>query len=350
MQHFEMREYFGDYEDVAEFWQRTWAREYAGRIWMVWADKNTFHWLVGPGTDSLGPVAYYEGNLVAAVFSVPYSLRVGTTVHRSGVAFGLTVDPRHRRLAVPIVERLRRDNAERGIDFVLATVLRDPTSSSHRFWTKYAEAFPKNLTFLFPVNYWIKSLAPQVVARAGIERWERMTARLLGPLLSLTPHGNDPHVRPYRATDLESCVQLLETTSAGCDWALLWTPEQLSRRLAGGLGETLLFERDGRVCGMVNFHYMPMQARQRVLTAALTLWADDRLSGSERTRFLSHLCYYLRGRGVHIVSAPRCAMMPASAFVANLFLPVPGPWDLGALWTRPAVPLPPPKSWSLLIV
>ena len=77
------------------------------------------------------------------MFSVPHSLRVGSLVHAIGLTFGLTVDSDHRRLALPLVERLRRHSAERGISFVLGTVANDPTSPSHRFWTKFAEAFPR---------------------------------------------------------------------------------------------------------------------------------------------------------------------------------------------------------------
>jgi hypothetical protein len=99
---------------------------------------------------------------------------------------------------------------------------------------------------------------------------------------------------------------------------------------------------------MVNYYCLSMQGRERVLAAVIALWADDGLTGAQRVRLLSHVCNHLRERGVHLVTAPRCAMMPASAFLANLFFPVPGPWHLVALW--PKVPLPLPKTWSLLVM
>ncbi len=76
---------------------------------------------------------------------------------------------------------------------------------------------------------------------------------------------------------------------------------------------------------MVNYYCLSMQGRERVLAAVIALWADDGLTGAQRVRLLSHVCNHLRERGVHLVTAPRCAMMPALAFLANLFLPVPGP-------------------------
>lgn len=343
-----MRDYCGDYEDIAELWHRVWIPQYQGKMWVTAADATFFRWLVGPQSGALCLVAYEGTKLVASLFSVPHSLRIGSSVHPIGLTFGLTVDPDHRRLALPLVERLHRHNAERGIAFALGTVVNDPTSPSHRFWTKYAQAFPQNLSFLFPVSYWAKALAPPILAQAGIKRWERLTMRALGSLLPLTPHGYDPHVRSYRSADLERCGQILAKASAGFDWALIWSPEQLTHRLEGPACGTLIFERDGCIQGMVNYHCLSMQGRERVLAGVIALWADDDLTGAQRVRLLGHVCNHLRERGVHLVVAPRCAMMPAAAFLANLFMPVPAPWQLVALW--PAVPLPLPKTWSLLVM
>jgi hypothetical protein len=93
---------------------------------------------------------------------------------------------------------------------------------------------------------------------------------------------------------------------------------------------------------MVNYYCLSMQGRERVLAAVIALWADDGLTGAQRVRLLSHVCNHLRERGVHLVTAPRCAMMPAPAFLANLFFPVPGPWHLVALGPFRRCPNPEP--------
>ena len=350
MQQIEMRDYCDDFEEVAELWRRVWGSEYSGKTWVVLPDATFFRWQLGPQSGAMCHVAYEGGKLVGCVFSIPYSLRIGSSIHSSGLVFGLTVDAGRRGLALSLVERLRRYNAERGITFALGLVVRDPTSPSYLFWTKYGQAFPRNLNLLFPLDCWVKVLAPQLLEQASIERWERLTIRALGPLLSLIPHRHDPHVRPYRAADLERCAQILDKASAGFDWAMLWPPDQLSRRLEGPSGGTLVFERDGCIQGMVNYHCLIMQGRESVLGAVIALWADDGLTSAQRARLLGHVCNHLRDRGVHVVSALRCAMMPAPAFLANLFLPLPAPWHLGAVLTRAAAPLTLPKSWGLLIM
>jgi hypothetical protein len=350
MQQFEMRDHCDDFEEIAQFWDRVWSSEYRGKTWVVLPDAAFFRWLVGPESGAQCHVAYKGTKLAGCVFSAPYSLRIGSSIQPSGLVFGLTVDPDHRGLALPLVERLRRHNAERGIAFALGLVVSDATSPSHRFWTKYAEAFPQNLTFLFPLRYWVKGLASPQLARAGIKRWERLVTRAMGPLNALTPHRHDPHVRLYRPADLERCAQILDKASAGFDWAMTWPPEQLTRRLEGPACGTLVFERDGCVQGMVNYHCVVMQGRERVVGAVIALWADDGLSSAERVRLLGHVCNHLRERGVHVVTAQCCAMMPAPAFLANLFLPTPAPWHLVAVWTRTPVPMSMPKTWSLLVM
>ena len=348
MRQIEMRDHCSDYEDLAEFWNRIWIPEYEGKTWVSVTDAGYCQWLAGPQSGAMCSAAYEGTKLVGSMFSVPHSLRVGSLVHAIGLTFGLTVDSAHRRLALPLVERLRRHSAERGIKFALGTVANDPTSPSHRFWTKYAEAFPQNLTFLFPVNYWGKVLAPLVLAKASVKPWERLASRALGPLSPLTPYQYDRHVRSYRTSDLERCGQILDKAAAGFDWALMWSPERLSHRLAGPVCETLVFERNGRVQGLVNYNCFFMQGRERVLAAMIALWADDGLTSMQRVRFLGHTCNHLRARGVHIVVAQRSAMMPAAIFLANLFLPIPGLGRLAALWTGATMPLPLPKAWSLL--
>jgi len=346
----EIQDYCGDFEDFNEFRNRVWLSQYAQKMWLTVPDASFFRWHLGPQSDALCHVAYDGSKLVGGVFSIPYSLRIGSAIHPIALASGFTVDPDYPRLALPLIERLRRRDAERGISFGLSTVFRDAKTASHRFWSKYAQAFPHNFRFLFPIGYWAKWLAPDVLAQAGIQPWERMAGRALRPLLPLTPFGPDPNVRAYRPTDLDQCAQILDKASARLDWAMLLTRMQLARQLENPAGETWVFERDGSIQAMVNLQCVTMLGRERIRSAVIALWADDDFSGMQRARLLGHICHHLRQIGVHLVVAQRCAMMPASAFVANLFAPIPAPWYLGAVLTPAAPPLTLPRTWGLLVM
>jgi hypothetical protein len=345
----EIRDYCGDYEDLAELTRRVWLSEYAGRIWAPVPEANFLRSRLAPGTGALCPVAYDGARLVGCVFSIPQSVRIGGEVFPISLFSGFTVDPEHRRLALPLIQRLRRDNEERGMAFGTGMVFDDPSSISNRFWSKYAETYPQNFRFLFRGGYWGKFLGPRTMATAAVQAWERRASRMLGPLLSFTPFGYDPHVRLYRPADLNRCAEMLDKSSTNFDWAMVWTPQELASQLENPEYQTMVFERDGKVLGMVNFHCLFLRGRETINAALIDLWADDGLSAIERVRLLSHVCTHLRERDVHAVVASRCAMMPGSAFVANLFVPHSQHFQVGVFSTSRTIPLSKPKTWSLEI-
>jgi hypothetical protein len=194
-----------------------------------------------------------------------------------------------------------------------------------------------------------KFLSPQVMAQSGIRAWERMASRAFGPLLRTIPFGYDSRVRPFRAGDLERCVQILDRASADVDFALVWPPKELSYLLSNSTSDTLIFERDGRVMGLAHYHRLMMQGRDPVSAAILDLWADDNLASADRMKFVAHLCHLLRDSGVHAVVAPRCAMMPIAALLANLFVPVSDDFYVGVHMTPGGVSPSTPRSWSFVI-
>jgi hypothetical protein len=345
----EIRDYCGDFEDVAELTRRIWGQEYGGKVWAPIASAAFLKWRMGPESGAMRLVAYEGNKIVGTMFSVPHPIRVAGSVIQASLSDMFTVDPDHRRIALLLIERLRRHNEERGIALTTGLILGDPTSISYRFWIKYAERFPQNFRFLFRGGYLAKFLSPPVLARAGINVWERLASRALGPVLRLIPYRSDPHVRPYRAGDLERCVQLLDKASTGLDWTLLWPPEQLSHQLANPTSGTLVFERDGRVQALAHYHILAMQGRDLVRAALLDLWADDDLTAAQRVRFVSHLCQHLRDGDVHLVAAPRYAMLPTAAFLANMFIPMPEHFHVGVFLARGGVVPAPPKSWSMVL-
>jgi hypothetical protein len=224
----------------------------------------------------------------------------------------------------------------------------DATSQAFRFWNRYARSRPGNFSFLFPFGMWVKPLAPDKVARAAIEPWVRRGNRVFGSLLRAIPPGNDPDVRVYRPEDLGACTRILEKATAGFDWALVWPAQRLAKQLESPVSRTLVVDRDGRVQGLVNYHFIMVHGREPVRAAIIDLWADDDLPAAQRARLLGHLCRELRARDVHMVTALRCAMMPAAAFAANFFLPIPRGFHMAALLARRGMSLPRPKRWSLL--
>jgi hypothetical protein len=342
----EIREYCGDFEDLVDLTGRVWIPLYSGKMWFSLPDAPTMRSWAEVGKCL---AAYHGSRVVGSIFSVPYPLRINSAEQSTALITGFTVDPKHVRVAWPLVERIRAFHAEHGIPFGIGGIASDESSPSYRFWTRYMRAFPERFNFLLRTGHWFKILAPSAVARAGITRWERLASGTLGHLLRFTPYPSDARVRPYRAEDLERCVQLIDKTCADFDWAIRWSAKQLAHELADPAFEILVLEHDGRVRGMVRYRRVVTYGRAPVNAAAIDLWADDGLTGAQRARLLGHVCNHLREHDVHVVLALRCAMMPASAFAANLFLPPAAALHVVALVTQ-AQPAPaPPKTWSLVL-
>lgn len=350
MTKFEIREYRGDFEDVVELTRRVWMSEYLGKTWFPLPDAAFMRdrYASEPGAVCL--VAYEGARLVGSICSAPRTMRVDGVDYPVAMNAGFSVEPACRRVVLPLVERLRRHIEERGAAFGIGVVLEDPTTSSYRFWMKYAEAYPQYLRFLFNGTYLAKFLRPEAVARAGIKSWERVVSRALAPLLRFVPYGSDAAVRFYRPSDLERCVELVEKTYAGVGWAMRWSLDQLSAQLGRSAEKTLVYERDGIIQAFVNWHVFSLHGREAIQCAVLEMWSEDEMSSSARARFISHLCRHLRDVGVDAFVVPRTATTPMAALLTNLFIPASDGFRIGVFPTKNSPPLASPKSWSFDIM
>ena len=346
---FEIRQYEGDFEDVVELTRRVWVAQYGGRTWVPIPDAAFLRWKLKEQAGAVCPVAYHGTTLIGTIFAVPHAVRIGGQVYKVGMCTGFTVDPEYRRTALPLVEEMRRAGEERGMAFGIGMVLDDPKSASYQFWSKYSQAFPDKFRFIFGGGYWGKFLAPSVMARAGIEAWERAASRIFAPVLPFTPFGYDKNVRPYRASDLPRCAEIVDKSAAACDWAMAWDRDLLAGQLANPEYTTLVLERDGAIRGMANSHCFSLHGREPIRAAMIDLWADDGMTGGERIRLLSHLCKVLCEKNVHAVVAARSSITPAAAFVSNVFVPAAQKFHLGVFPTARQVSFTPPKTWSLEI-
>lgn len=350
MARLEIRQYAGDFEDVVEHARQVWIGEYAGKTWAPLPDAAFLREKFAQTTGAVCLVAHEGTKLVGSVLSLPRTMRFHGEHHAIAMCTGFTVEPANRRVALPLTEKLRRINEEHGASASIGLVLDDPTSPSFRFWMKYAEAYPKSFRIVSKFGFLAKFLRPENIARAGIERWERIASRTVGPLLRQAPFGYDAHVRPYVASDLPRCLEMSVKTSAGMDWAMCWTAEQLEAQLGGSYATSLVYERDGQVQALVNCHSFIMQGRETVRCAIVDVWAEDGITGFGRARLISHLCKHLREIGIDSVVAPRSAAMPVGALTANLFMPASRGFYIGMFPTDRTRAVAAPQRWSFEIV
>lgn len=350
MSKFEIREYSGDFEDVIELTRRVWMSEYRGKTWFPLPDAAFMRDRYAPELGAICLVAYEGPQLAGSLCLVPRTMRVDGVDYPIMMSTSFSVEPASRRVALPLIARLRRLSEEKGAAFGVGIALDDPATPSYRFWTKYAESYPQYFRFLFDGTYLAKVLRPEVVARAGIKSWERVLSRALAPLLRFVPYGSSAAVRFYKPSDLERCAELVEKSYADVDWAMRWSLDQLSARLGRSAEKTFVYERDGVVQAFVNWHVFPLQGREAIQCAVLEMWSEDEISHSARARFISHLCRHLRDVGVDTLVVPRTATTPTAALLTNLFIPSSDRFRIGVFPTKSSPPLASPKSWSFDIM
>ena len=343
-----IRSYEGDGEDAARLLQSTWVQTYQERMWFPLWDSDFLRWQLG--SDRRLSVAAYEGErIVGCFFSAPHSMRLRGVELPMTLCSWFTVDPAYRlpRLAVNLVDALRGRHADTGQALAIGVVSGDRNSIAHRFWAQYARTWPAQFRFMFKFGFWLKVLQPTAGARAGIQWWERLGARLLAPATK-TLWRPIRGLRAYEPRDLDACGQLLADATKHFEWTLTWTPDRLAHQLEGGTPRTLVFDRDGRVLALVNYHHASLQGREPMKVAFIDLWAAGGVSGGETPRLVAAVCEHLREEGADAILCLRSALFPAAALLANAFVPLPANDHLVVLFAGPQVDLTPPATWSLL--
>jgi GNAT superfamily N-acetyltransferase len=339
----------GDGSDVAELTLRVWHDAYAGKMWYPIWDEAFCRWQLPAEDRQLHVGAYADDQLVGFFGAVPQSLRIAGRVWPIGVASWCTVDPEYRAqaLTMRLLQQLEVRQKEAGLALSLGIVSGDQDSLAYRMWSQYARVFPSKMRFLSRLGYWAKLLDPSVMARNGLTSAERLGARAFAPVLGLNFGGADQW-RPYTPDDHVSCARLLDATTRGFDWSLEWSDARLARQLEGEGAKTYVLEKEGGVAAFASVAVMPFVGRAPIPAGVLDLWCMPGYGTPHRVRALGGLCRQLRGDGLSLLLALRCAMTPAATFAATGFLPLPAKDHLAAIFPRDDVPLDPPRTWSLL--
>jgi hypothetical protein len=346
-----IRDYHGDGEDAARLMRRVWTKTYQGQIWFPLWSPEFLRWQFGEEDRRLCVAAYDDDKLIGTYFATPHSLRMGSTVYPMTFSSWCTVDQDYRlpRLTVEMIEAMRRAHRETGRALSLGVVNGSPTSLANRFWTLYGKANPQNYRVVGKITFWSKVLNTAALVKGSIAWWERALAQTMGPVLAPVPWARGSPLRPYRADDLDRCAQLLARASAPLEWAVEWPAPRLARQLEGPVARTLVYERDGRVQALLNYHHMQLQGNVEMKFAMIDLCALPDVSPVTAARVFGGACAQMRDEGVDVVVCQRSALFPTAALIANGFIPLPGGDQLVALFPQPDVPLESPRTWNVLV-
>jgi hypothetical protein len=137
----------------------------------------------------------------------------------------------------------------------------------------------------------------RVADSEGLKGWEKAAIKLLG---SHRPPKEKPGVslRRYAPADLDQCLALLDRYKETVTLALVWDKKDLAWELDyPGVSETLVYEKEGRVAGMINFIWHKHIGKTRELWAWVNHVAYPDLSGKERYGFVQAFLGYCQKAG-----------------------------------------------------
>jgi len=135
---------------------------------------------------------------------------------------------------------------------------------------------------------------PRVTKSEGLKRWERAAVKIIGA--HRKPKANPSvSLREYRSEDLDMCLSLLNQYKDRIKLALVWERDELACELDyPGISQTLVYEKSGKVEGLINFIYHNHLGKTKERWAWINHVAYPGLSARERFGFVQAFLQYIK--------------------------------------------------------
>jgi hypothetical protein len=241
--------------------------------------------------------AYRDGEILCFLANVPHRFYYRGNV-RQGVWSGLLVSRKEwlrRGLAAAVINEAIRVNEQYQYEFALATF---ETGHRSTLMLKKLQAEGKRVERMKRLRVVARILdLGRVAGSEKIKGWEKATIKLIGgdrkPGRSVAKA-----IRGYRETDLDDCLTLFNAYAEEIQLARVWEREELGWELAyPDVSQTLVYEKDGRVQGAINFLSHDHLGRTKERWAWINHLAYSHLSPGERLSFVQGFLHIIRGQG-----------------------------------------------------
>ncbi len=241
-------------------------------------------------------IAAYRGDEIVSFFAnLPRKYHYQGNVYRGVLSCILVTRKEYLRkgVALAIIAEALKVNSRFNYDF--ATMYFETGHRSTKMIKKLKEAGN-------PVE-WVKKM--YVVGRVldlervsvceGIRKWESALIRVVGAAKQPRPKKSEA-VREYGPGDIDDCLSLLNGYKDKAGLALVWDRGELAWELDyPDVSKTLVYEKDGRVQGLINWVYHDHLGKTKERWAWINHVAWPGLSGRERLDFINSFLLYLKG-------------------------------------------------------
>jgi hypothetical protein len=340
MAEFEIRDFDGDLHALSAMARDAWREEYAGATWPdLYRPELTRHLFAGVSDPRYLVGAYQGDHLVAFVANLPRTYRLGEVACR-GVYGCLLVS--HRDApgagAYLLLECLRRYR-DLGIDLVLLGV-----EKKHRGWMLF-ERYVKRRYHIHTLRTMHTLLhgvdLPRIIDSEGLNRLQVAAIRLVGAHRPIVASSVPGTVRPYDPDDLPGVLELANRYATPHSLVRTFDRASLARRLSTpGVTATVVYRRDGAVCGFINctiHHMVSRRSTHRWVWIDFLYWQG--LRASEKQALLAGLWHAARDLDcIGLVEWSRNYYAQGALYRAR-FVPYPRYLELYALLLNPDLTL-----------
>jgi len=335
----EIRTYDGDPEELAVFCTNVWRTRYQGQM-PVWLWTGPFlEWDLfsdQPGARDFLVAAYDGTRLVGAHPAKPvqFHWRGEKVFGTAGAYFSVDPEYQSQSVSLKLVLEQRRRHRERDALYDMGYLIMGAQAAMGKdFWLRL-----KTMQVVSKLSVWTRMIDHRALTEFSISARDRWGSKLMGLMQGRPKPPADPSsIRPYRDADLHDCLELSRELSQAADFGIVWDDVSLARQLAfPNVPRTLVFEREGRVRGFVNFSKQPFWGRRQILVGMIDLLCVQQLNARQTRDLLRaalveiaeagcHVATLLGGRGVPIGSLLRTGFieeLPADyLYVAQAMTP-----------------------------
>lgn len=322
---FEICDFRGSPDEAVDFVNACWSAQFPDEFSCPQWDADYYAWQMFADPENIILGAYLDDELIGFVFGEPIALKWKDRPIRAMFSSALAGDPKRKgmgiakALATELSVRLREAN----LAFVYGFAVPGTGSLGPKFW-QGSQGASRSVG----IRPWVRPLKSDVLAKASGTASERMTARIT-QFLGLDPvkPKNHPHIRPYRASDLSKCLELVLQAEAGADMCYDWTKERLALQLDFNNIPTTLVYDDGEIRGFSNFHQVWFRGREKFSTGMIDhLIAQD--GNQNIANALMHASLmHIADEGHALVICPTSACASKRTLLRHGFVPLPNRYD-----------------------
>jgi GNAT superfamily N-acetyltransferase len=315
----------GDYDALERMAHASWKDEYGEASFPNFYRPAFIRFLIDripPEKRDLVLAAYRGDRIIAFFANLPQKFSFDGKPFQAAYSCLLVTgkDDLRRGVAAAVIHRALEINRKYGYDFALFTL-----ETGHRSTKMMAKLKAKGRM------EWIRKTGvlgrvldlPRAAYSERLKGYEKAALRLIGAPRPPKRKGLLP-LREYRPADLDGCLALLNSYKDTLRLALVWDRDDLGRELEyPDVSRTLVYEKDGRIAGLINFLLHDHLGRKVERWAWINHVAFPGLSNAERAAFIRSYLVAIQDAGFIGTVEFKRRNYPARVLYRNRFFPYP---------------------------